>query len=97
MEEHCCPEEQGCNVSGPVAKELAGLNSKPRISAVPAAIAFWAAPGRTVNGTPKIPVLRFHTTGDHAVPPQIMDGALTARGPGLGLDWDEQAVAKYAV
>jgi pimeloyl-ACP methyl ester carboxylesterase len=54
--------------------ELAVLNSKPRISADPAAIAFWAAPGRTVHGTPKIPVLRFHTTGDHAVPPQIMDG-----------------------
>jgi pimeloyl-ACP methyl ester carboxylesterase len=54
--------------------ELAMLNSKPRISADPAAIAFWAAPGRSVHGTPKIPVLRFHTTGDHAVPPQIIDG-----------------------
>jgi mandelate racemase len=24
------------------------------------------------------------------------DGAVTARGPGLGLEWDELAVARYA-
>jgi mandelate racemase len=32
-----------------------------------------------------------------AEPIQIVDGALTARGPGLGLVWDEAAVAKYSV
>jgi mandelate racemase len=30
-------------------------------------------------------------------PAEIVDGALTARGPGLGLEWDEKAVAKYLI
>jgi len=30
-------------------------------------------------------------------PIDIIDGTLTARGPGLGLEWDEAAVAKYLV
>lgn len=32
-----------------------------------------------------------------ADPPRIADGCVTARGPGLGLDWDEAAVARYAL
>ena len=32
-----------------------------------------------------------------AKPAEIVDGALTARGPGLGLEWDEAAVKKYLV
>ena len=32
-----------------------------------------------------------------AEPIEIVDGAVTARGPGLGLAWDEAAVAKYSV
>jgi mandelate racemase len=32
-----------------------------------------------------------------AEPVQIVDGTITARGPGLGLTWDETAVAKYLV
>ena len=32
-----------------------------------------------------------------ATPIEIVDGNVTARGPGLGLAWDETAVAKYAV
>jgi mandelate racemase len=32
-----------------------------------------------------------------ADPIQIVDGTLTARGPGLGLEWNEAAVAKYLV
>jgi len=32
-----------------------------------------------------------------ADPIKIADGTLTARGPGLGLDWNETAVAKYQV
>lgn len=32
-----------------------------------------------------------------AHPAEIVDGTLTARGPGLGLDWDEAAVKKYLV
>ncbi|MGL4975189.1 MAG: enolase C-terminal domain-like protein [Bosea sp. (in: a-proteobacteria)] len=30
-------------------------------------------------------------------PVQVVDGAITAQGPGLGLDWDEAAVKKFAV
>ena len=30
-------------------------------------------------------------------PIRIVDGAVTARGPGLGLSWDETAVTKYLV
>ncbi len=32
-----------------------------------------------------------------AEPIRIVDGTLTARGPGLGLEWNEPAVAKYLV
>src|SRR6516162_1403993 len=32
-----------------------------------------------------------------ADPIKINDGMLTARGPGLGLDWNETAVSKYLV
>jgi mandelate racemase len=32
-----------------------------------------------------------------ASPIQIVDGTLTARGPGLGLEWNEAAVAKYLI
>jgi len=32
-----------------------------------------------------------------ARPAEIVDGALAARGPGLGLEWDEAAVKKYLV
>ena len=30
-----------------------------------------------------------------AEPVEIVDGAITARGPGLGVCWNEAAVAKY--
>jgi mandelate racemase len=29
-------------------------------------------------------------------PLPVIDGTVTARGPGLGMEWDERAVAKYA-
>ena len=32
-----------------------------------------------------------------AHPAEIVDGTVTARGPGLGLEWNETAVAKYLV
>jgi mandelate racemase len=32
-----------------------------------------------------------------AEPIEIADGRITAKGPGLGMSWDEQAVARYAV
>ena len=30
-------------------------------------------------------------------PAEIIDGTVTARGPGLGMEWDEAAVTKYLV
>lgn len=32
-----------------------------------------------------------------ARPCRVVDGCVTARGPGLGIEWDEAAVARYAV
>jgi mandelate racemase len=32
-----------------------------------------------------------------AKPADIVDGSVTAGGPGLGLEWNETAVAKYQV
>jgi mandelate racemase len=32
-----------------------------------------------------------------AEPIEVADGRITARGPGLGMSWDERAVARYAV
>jgi mandelate racemase len=29
-------------------------------------------------------------------PSEVVDGRISAKGPGLGLDWDEKAVARYA-
>lgn len=31
-----------------------------------------------------------------SAPPRPVDGTLTAQGPGLGMEWDEAAVARYA-
>ena len=31
-----------------------------------------------------------------AEPYRPIDGTITARGPGLGLDWDERAIAHFA-
>ena len=53
--------------------DLATLRDATRVQAEPAASAFWNGPGRTVHGTPKIPSLRMHTTGDNVVPPNIID------------------------
>jgi mandelate racemase len=32
-----------------------------------------------------------------ARPAEIVDGAVTAQGPGLGLEWNEAAVKKYLI
>jgi mandelate racemase len=32
-----------------------------------------------------------------AEPLEVEDGSVTPRGPGLGIDWDEEAVARYAI
>jgi mandelate racemase len=29
-------------------------------------------------------------------PPALADGSVTPKGPGMGMDWDEAAVARYA-
>ena len=28
---------------------------------------------------------------------EVVDGAVPPRGPGLGMDWDEEAVARFAL
>jgi len=41
---------------------------------------------------------KFRLLGWHLREPvEIVDGTITARGHGLGLSWDEAAVAKYLV
>ena len=32
-----------------------------------------------------------------AEPPAVAEGRVTARGPGLGMTWDERAVARFAL
>jgi mandelate racemase len=32
-----------------------------------------------------------------AEPIEVRDGCIAAKGPGLGMSWDERAVARYAV
>ena len=54
-------------------QDLTKLRDAARVQADPAATAFWTTPGRTVHGTPKVPVLRLHTSGDNVVPPQIIN------------------------
>ncbi|MEP7344740.1 MAG: hypothetical protein ABI877_05720 [Gemmatimonadaceae bacterium] len=54
--------------------DLARINAASRIAASPYALRFWAAPGRTVRGNPRIPVLRMHEIGDYQVPISIVQG-----------------------
>ncbi len=54
--------------------DLKRINETPRITASPHALEFWKAPGRTVHGNPKIPVLRMHEIGDYQVPLSLVQG-----------------------
>jgi hypothetical protein len=54
--------------------DLRQLDAAPRIAADPKAVKHWSAPGRTVVGEPKVPVLRIHTNGDKAVPVSLVQG-----------------------
>jgi len=54
--------------------DLARINAFPRVSADARALDFWSAPGRTVHGEPRVPVLRIHTIGDPLVPVTITQG-----------------------
>jgi hypothetical protein len=54
--------------------DLARVNAFTRVSADATAIQFWSVPGRTVQGTPQVPVLRIHTIGDIAVPVTLVQG-----------------------
>ena len=65
--------------------DLRQLDVAPRIAADPKAVKHWSAPGRTVVGEPKVPVLRIHTNGDKAVPVSLVQGydaLVAARGYG---------------
>lgn len=54
--------------------DLDRINAFPRIAASPYALEFWKAPGRTVRGNPKIPVLRLHEIGDYQIPLSLVQG-----------------------
>lgn len=54
--------------------DLEKINAAPRIAASQSAVDWSAVPGRAPTGMPKVPVLRFHTTGDLAVPISILQG-----------------------
>jgi hypothetical protein len=54
--------------------EIAKLNAAPRVTASPHALKFWGAPGRTVKGNPKVPLLRMHEIGDFQVPLALVQG-----------------------
>ena len=54
--------------------DLSRLNAATRVAASPYALQYWSAPGRTVWGNPKIPVLRMHEIGDYQVPISIVQG-----------------------
>lgn len=54
--------------------DLARLNAAPRVEASDHALRFWDAPGRTVKGDPKIPLLRMHEIGDYQVPLSLVQG-----------------------
>lgn len=57
-----------------IEDDLRTVNAAPRVAADPKAVKFWSAPGRTVIGEPKVPVLRIHTNGDKAVPVSLVQG-----------------------
>jgi pimeloyl-ACP methyl ester carboxylesterase len=52
--------------AGDLDADLAKLNSAKRVEADPRAVQYWSAPGRTVVGEPKVPVLRIDGTQDPA-------------------------------
>jgi pimeloyl-ACP methyl ester carboxylesterase len=54
--------------------DLERINVFPRVTADVNAIKWWSAPGRTVSGEPKVPVLRIHTNGDPSVPVSLVQG-----------------------
>jgi pimeloyl-ACP methyl ester carboxylesterase len=55
--------------------DLDRINAFPRIPAKASALDFWSSvPGRTINGMPRVPVLRIHTIGDLAVPISLIQG-----------------------
>lgn len=54
--------------------DLERINAFPRIAASHHALDFWKAPGRTVKGDPKVPLLRMHEIGDYQVPLSLVQG-----------------------
>ena len=54
--------------------DLNRINAFPRVSADAQALEFWRAPGRNVQGDPKIPVLRIHDIGDPYLPVSMVQG-----------------------
>ncbi len=63
-------KEAGLDLDADISK----VNASPRVKASQYALDFWKAPGRTVRGEPKIPLLRVHPVGDNTVPPSLTQG-----------------------
>ena len=57
------------------------------------------ASAHVLPATPTAPWLEFLDLAGAILeePARVVDGTVTARGPGLGLAWDEAAVARYAL
>lgn len=63
--------------------DLAKLSAAQRIKADPMAVKWWSAPGRSVSGEPKVPVMRVHTHADPITPASQVEGydeAVRAQG-----------------
>lgn len=63
-------EEAGLDLQA----DLRTVNDAPRVEADPEALDFWSQPGRTIFGTPRIPVMRIHTNGDPSVNISLVQG-----------------------
>ncbi len=57
-----------------VKEDIEKINATKRIKADACALKYWAKPGRTHVGEPKVPLLRIHTTGDGLVYPAMVQG-----------------------
>lgn len=94
-----------CDYAMPDVMKIGGVTGWLRAMglAEPAAIpvsshAFVEASAHLLPVTPTAHWLEFLNKAEHILtaPMTVVDGHVTARGPGLGMDWDEDAVARHA-
>lgn len=63
-------QEAGLDLQADIQK----INDMPGVLASSHAMEYWSAPGRTIVGDPKIPVIRLHSLGDYQIPYTLMLG-----------------------